>query len=218
MKTQILSYTKYCFLPDAPKRHPIIVINNLRKGLLKKIKILTILNHAHKSCGRSIKLMHDNRIKKERDMKKITEAEIFKIQLPAKAKYAAIVRTVSVMIAHRMGFQISSIEDIRIAVGEAVVNIIWHAYDDEDKSNQITARYLIYPDKLVVVIHDFGKGFDYRFTQLYFSRKKEGNKGGNLGIRLIETLMDEVEYDSNLKKGTEVRMTKYRTENETRSN
>jgi len=158
------------------------------------------------------------RIEIRKYMKKIMEAETIEIQLPAKVKYAATLRMISSMIAHRMDFQASSIEDIRIAVGEAVVNIIGHAYDDEDKSNLIKVQYLVYPNKLVVIIEDFGKGFDYPFTQLYLSRKKKSRKRENLGMRLIKALMDEVEYDSRLNKGTEVRMTKYTTENETRNN
>lgn len=75
----------------------------------------------------------------------------------------------------------------------------------------MNVRFLIYPKKLVVIIKDFGRGFDLQFVQHYIKRADVGvpEKVG-LGIFLIKTLMDEVEYDSSIDKGTQVRMTKYR--------
>ncbi len=111
----------------------------------------------------------------------------------------------------RADFSEAKGEEIQIAVSEVYINIFRHAYKNCHKGiKRAQIRFLCYPEKLVVVTKDSGQWVDPYFTQEYVRRKdaKKPEKVG-LGIFLIKTLMDEVEYNSTLSSGTQVRMTKY---------
>lgn len=145
-------------------------------------------------------------------MIKKKEAQIINIECPAKAEFAGFVRSTSSLLVKGLEFSREKQEDFSIAIGEACVNVIRHAYNGNlSNNNLINVRFLVYPEKLVVITKDFGRGFDLQFVQRYIKRTDVGvpEKVG-LGIFLIKTLMDEVEYDSSIDKGTQVRMTKYR--------
>jgi len=141
------------------------------------------------------------------------EPIIFELTLPVLAEYISIPRRVVEIIAKSANYPQEEIEEIKIALGEAVLNVIKHAYD---KSKNVLGykafrvRYLVYLKRLVVVVKHYGKGFDPHFAMTYVNREKaEETEGTGWGLFLIKALMDEVEIDSTIGAGTEVRMTKY---------
>lgn len=136
--------------------------------------------------------------------------EVIELRYPCKAEYVGISRLLAAGIASRMNFTYDEIEEIKIAVGEACVNVVHHAYPQPDRDDNITIRCLIYPHKFVITVKDDGQGFNLKFVQKYVQRPsvKKPSKVG-LGIFLIKTVMDEVEFDNNLPHGTQVRMVKY---------
>lgn len=145
--------------------------------------------------------------------KSVKEAEIIDLDLPARAEYLAIIRLATLLVCKRMDFSEEKEEDIKTAIAEAYINVIKHAYGNSNRNyiKRVNIRYLAYPEKLAIVVKDFGRGFDPHFVQLYVKRADtERPEQVGLGIFLIKTLMDEVEYNSNLRGGTEVRMTKYK--------
>ncbi|MFH0926605.1 MAG: ATP-binding protein [bacterium] len=143
---------------------------------------------------------------------KVREPDIIEIKVPGKSEYVGVVRLVMVSIANRMAFTNENTEDIKIAVGEACINVIKHAYHKDFIDKEIIVRCLIYPNKLTIIIKDKGVGFSPLFVQQYVKRSYVSkDKKVGLGIFLIKSLMDEVEYDKNLPTGTQVRMIKYTT-------
>lgn len=144
--------------------------------------------------------------------RRAVEAELINIEIPAKTEYLAIARLVTSLVCQREGFSTEKNEDIMIAVAEAFINAVKHAYQNNHKQIRRTnLRYMLYRDKLAIVIKDFGKGFDPCFVQLYVKRADtERPERVGLGIFLIKTLMDEVEYDSSPATGTQVRITKFK--------
>ena len=146
---------------------------------------------------------------KDRSIEPIT----FELILPVLAEYISIPRRVVEIIAKSANYPQKEIEEVKIALGEAVLNVIKHAYD---KSKNVLGyktyrvRYLLYPKSLVIVVKHSGKGFDPHFAMTYVRREKaEETEGTGWGLFLIKALMDEVEIDSTIGAGTEVRMTKY---------
>lgn len=140
------------------------------------------------------------------------EPKAINLECPAEAEQVAVVRFLTSILAERTGYSREKKEDLIMATGESCVNVIRHAYKGNNVNiKMMNVRYLIYPKKLVVIVKDYGRGFDPQFVQRYIKRADVGvpEKVG-LGIFLIKTLMDEVEYDSSIDKGTQVRMTKYR--------
>jgi len=137
----------------------------------------------------------------------------FELILPVLEKYIAIPRRVVEIIAKSADYPQEEIEEVKIALGEAILNVIQHAYNESKNAlgyKTFRVRYLVYPKRLVIVVKHYGKGFDPHFAMTYVRREKaEETEGTGWGLFLIKALMDEVEIDSTIGTGTEVRMTKY---------
>ncbi len=50
------------------------------------------------------------------------------LKLPTKSEYVSVARLTASVVANNMGFDIESIEDIKVAVGEACNNAVLHAH------------------------------------------------------------------------------------------
>ncbi|MFH0924734.1 MAG: ATP-binding protein [bacterium] len=141
------------------------------------------------------------------------EPDITEISIPCKKEYVALSRIVAASIASCLPFTEEGVEDIRTAIGEACINSIMHAYKNENEiTNYIFIRILVYPNKVVIVVKDTGTGFNPQFVQRYakVSDVEEPDRMG-LGLFLINSLMDEVEFDSTIGEGSQIRMVKYIT-------
>ncbi len=110
--------------------------------------------------------------------------------------------------ARSFGFGDEDVSKIALAVDEACTNIIKHAYHfDPGKSITITVRGR--NGTFEVVIQDFGKEFDP--AKILTPDMKEylsHFRRGGLGVYLMKSLMDRVEYDIVPGKKNEVRLTK----------
>lgn len=110
-----------------------------------------------------------------------TEADNIELRLPFKAEYVSIARLTVSGIASRIGFDIETIEDIKVAVAEVCnkfVSIGSKAVDSYD------IIFKISDSKLDIL---FGCQ-DKSLSCIFDSEKDE------LGISIIEALMDEVEF------------------------
>lgn len=104
--------------------------------------------------------------------------DIIKITIPSKPDYISVVRLTSSVIANNMGLNIDDIEDIKVAIAEACINAL-------RKSNEIFIQFEIKQDKLVMKVNN---------VSLYKDDKIDLNKEIELGILIIKSLMDEVEF------------------------
>ena len=83
---------------------------------------------------------------------------------------------------------------------------------DQREVNAIT---LAYRDKIVILLKDFGGKVD--LEEIEKCRKKRQRelekhgpvRPGGLGVLLIHSVMDKVQYKTSLKSGTVLRLTKY---------
>ena len=113
--------------------------------------------------------------------------------------------------ARKFGFDEESINKIALAVDEACTNVIKHSYKfatDRD----ITIRVNANVDKFEVLIEDHGIAFDPEKIQPpnmkeYLSQYRRGG----LGMFLMKSLMDKVEYKAYPGSRNEVRLIKYLT-------
>jgi len=127
---------------------------------------------------------------------------VIDLKIPALAKYGGVVRDTVYSIALRAGLSVEDGEDIRLSVGEAFTNAIQYAYDGESYDKFVDVKCITDPDKLEIIITDYGRGF----TE---DDKPPSNKVGlGVGLTFIESLMDDVKIDSPLGIGTTIRMTK----------
>lgn len=103
------------------------------------------------------------------------------LTLPCKPGYVSVARLTASGIASRSGFDIETVEDIKVAVSEVCSRIISLA-DASDKQYEI--QFEIYTDKLKVCFNSDIENINCLF----------GEDGDGLGIAIINAFMDEVEY------------------------
>lgn len=93
-------------------------------------------------------------------------------------------------IAAGQGCPQEDIESMVLAVNEACMNIIQHAYGFDDEGD-IILEILKNNDQLIFRLTDFAKPVDERSIK---SRPLDDIRPGGLGVHLINEVMDEVAF------------------------
>ena len=125
------------------------------------------------------------------------------LSIPNKPEYVSVIRLTVTAIANRMGFDIEKIEDIKVAVAEACTNAITHGRNEIDNFN---VEFSIEEEKLTIAVCDNGKGCA---TNCIKNPDLTLLNEGGLGVFIIKSLMDDVNINSDLGKGTTITMTKF---------
>lgn len=97
------------------------------------------------------------------------------------------------------GFNEQQIYEIKLAVNEALANIIKHGYKGEDLGDIELSLATDSAGDLQIAIQDFAEIVD---LAKLVSRDLDDVEDRGLGIFLMNSLMDEVEYDLSQEKGT----------------
>ena len=130
-----------------------------------------------------------------------------KIQIPSHPRYCDVARMAVTGIASDAGFSELDVEDIKMAVSEACINVIQHAYDEDLHPLFLTFTYD--DSKMIITIADEGKGFD---TEKIKANAKpispESPKTSGLGLFIIQNLMDDVQILSIEGQGSSMQLTK----------
>lgn len=136
--------------------------------------------------------------------------DLIEIRIPSKSEYVSVVRLTASGIANHLGFSYEDIEDIKVAIGEACVNCIQHAYPKRSDKDEIVVKFILTTSYLGIIVRDFGKGIFQETVEkcLNIDGKKKKDEPG-FGIFLMKNLMDELNYSKRCTKGTEIRMKKY---------
>jgi len=133
----------------------------------------------------------------------------YKLEIPSITENLQMIREFVLKIAAKTGFNEETQEQIALAVDEACTNVIKHAHH-HDARRLMDIQIQTDANKMKITITDKGRGFD--ITKLkdpdveQFIRE---SKHGGLGIYLIKTLMDEVDYEFNPGVKNQVQLTKY---------
>ncbi|PXW89154.1 serine/threonine-protein kinase RsbW [Streptohalobacillus salinus] len=136
--------------------------------------------------------------------------DFIEMKLPAKPEYVGVIRLSASGIANRMGFSYEDIEDLKVAISEAMTNATTHAYE-VDEDGEVTVGFGVYKDRLEVMVADHGGSFDLQEVRkttgpYQQSEKIENLREGGFGLFLIDALMDNVQIKSDY--GVIVLMTK----------
>lgn len=142
--------------------------------------------------------------------------DFVEMRIPAKAEYVGVVRLSVSGIASRMGFNYDEIEDLKIAISEAITNTVKHAYD-EAETGEVNIGFGIYRNRLEIMVSDHGESFKFEDIKEkigpYQSRESIMTlREGGFGLFLIEALMDKVEINNDY--GVLILMTKFKHETE----
>lgn len=116
-----------------------------------------------------------------------------------------IARVSTAAFAAQVDFTLNEIEEIKVAVSEAVSNAVIHGYEYQDGEIQI--KMTLYEDQLEYIIVDRGKGIADIALARQPSYSSDPERMG-LGFAFMESFMDELYIESEVNKGTLVRMVK----------
>jgi len=149
----------------------------------------------------------------------MSQFDFIEMKVPAKPEYVGVIRLTISGIASRMGFAYEEIEDMKIAISEAVTNVVKHAYENEDVGEMILGIG-VYDKKIEIMVSDQGESFNFsevknRIGPMNVTSEMKPvtqMREGGFGLYLINALMDKVEFNNDY--GVVVLMTKYLNENE----
>ena len=109
-----------------------------------------------------------------------------------------------------MAFDTDKIDEVKHALIEGCINAFEHS---QSQDGNVYIKFVMQEDELVVVIQDFGHGFEVEGVEKPKLDQKLGVAGAykrGWGLMMMESLMDTVSIDSN-QSGTRITMTKKRT-------
>ena len=142
----------------------------------------------------------------------------YRLKIPSQTDDLEVIRDFVAGVAKKVGFDGDEVNKIELAVDEACTNVIEHAYQYDEKKNIDVAIKIDY-HKFTVVVTDRGKGFNMQDIEMPDMKSYLAEiRVGGLGIYLMKTLMDEVDYHSEPGVKNEVRMVKYLLKNGQKKN
>ena len=106
----------------------------------------------------------------------------------------------------KAGFSGQPLETILIAIGEACTNCIRHSYHGEP-GYEIQVHAEEQKDRIVLKVRDFGEKINLAGVK---PPTLPPQKGGGLGVYFMQTMMDEMRYNTGLSKGNELILVKYK--------
>ena len=140
------------------------------------------------------------------------EPDEFELAIPMGEETELIAAHTVEQIARRFNFQPEAINQIKTALIEACINATEHSLSTDRKIYQ---RFRLENDRLVVTVSSRGLRLPENHLETGAHERSKGNGQGSAaterrgwGLRLIRTLMDEVEFER-VDDGTRLRMTKY---------
>ena len=130
------------------------------------------------------------------------------LQFDARTENVSFARMAVLGFMSEMNPTMEQIEDVKVAVSEAVTNAIVHGYQEE--SQQVYLSCIREDQRLQIEVMDHGVGIEdvEQARQPFFTTKEENNRTG-MGFAFMELFMDELLVDSRVGKGTRVVMVKY---------
>ncbi|MCL4794098.1 MAG: ATP-binding protein [Bryobacteraceae bacterium] len=132
----------------------------------------------------------------------------FSLRVPSSTENLSMIRDFVSNIGVRAGLDESQVLRLALAVDEACANVIEHAYGSEH-IHEVTIRGELDNEELSFVIVDTGRHFDpASLKSETVEELVKQRKSGGLGLRLIRTIMDDVQYRIIPGEKNELRMTK----------
>lgn len=123
--------------------------------------------------------------------------------IPGKPEYLTMVRLAIGSIATNAGFDIDATEDIKTAVSEACKNVSCHGFDGF--SDKYEVRCNIEKGRLEVIVKD---DCDCHTLEKLCKPCQNCPQEGDIGIYIIKSLMNEVEFGKSEDGRKEIKMVK----------
>lgn len=129
----------------------------------------------------------------------------FKMSFQSLSENVGIARVTTAAFAAQLDFTISELDEIKVAVSEAVSNCVIHGYGNGPGTIEMIMS--LYEDRAEYIIKDEGKGIK-DITQARQPSYSSDPERMGLGFVFMESFMDELKIESEVNKGTTVIMVK----------
>jgi serine/threonine-protein kinase RsbW len=135
------------------------------------------------------------------------------LKIPASSQWVRVARLTVAGVASRLHFGIDAVEDIKLAVAEAINNAIQHAPVEHGNAACVTITLESDENGLWISVADEGRIHGGLDVPVQAEEEVEPVEPydlpeGGLGLLLIRSLMDEVSYESGSHADTVVKMFK----------
>ena len=130
------------------------------------------------------------------------------LEIVSRSCNESLARVTVASFATQLNPTLEEVADIKTAVSEAITNCIIHAYDNK-KQEKIRIECKTGKRELFVTIIDYGKGIAdiKQAMEPMFTTRPDQERSG-MGFAFMEAFMDELLVESEVGKGTTVRMRK----------
>lgn len=129
-----------------------------------------------------------------------------KLSLMSVPENVPLARVTVAAFAAQLEFTLEDLEDIKVAVSEAVSNCLIHGYEG-DPNRTVNLICTIYDDILEITVDDEGKGIEDVDMALQPAYSTDPERMG-LGFTFMQSFMDRLDVESTIEKGTRVTMSK----------
>jgi stage II sporulation protein AB (anti-sigma F factor) len=127
------------------------------------------------------------------------------LRFPSLPHNVGVARVAVASFASQLGFTVPEVEELRVAVSEAVSNAVIHAYTE--KRGWVEVACEIRDETLILTVKDFGCGIQDVEAARKPSYSSDPERMG-LGFAFMDSFMDSLTVKSEVNKGTTVCMTK----------
>ena len=136
-------------------------------------------------------------------------AQYFELQCPSHSENVGMCRVAVSTFAANLGFSLSEIEEIKVAVSEAVSNVVVHAYPGTEGIVRLRCDAEEGDAGIVISVQDDGIGIADLEQARQASYSTDPERMG-LGFVFMESFSDEFFVESAPRQGTKIRMCKRR--------
>lgn len=136
--------------------------------------------------------------------------ERLKLEFEGISENEEFARVVTAVFMSRLNPTLEEVEDVKIAVSEAVTNAVVHGYGEKGGRILMELKAQKAPEKkLILSVEDWGSGIPdvKKAMEPMFTTDTSGERSG-MGFSFMEAFMDEVTVESEPQKGTRVLMEK----------
>jgi len=130
----------------------------------------------------------------------IEDSAFVELRIPPKAEWAAVARLTVAAVASRLDFSLDEIDDIKLAVAEACT----HAIGRSNGDHPVELIFEAQPDSIIVTVRDFSTSPHLESV----ADELDENHVGGLGLFIIQSLMDDVDFHVDAGTGGELTMAK----------
>jgi serine/threonine-protein kinase RsbW len=138
----------------------------------------------------------------------MTQRPAIRVELISDPRLLAGVRELAASVAERLGFPDDACAQIKLAVDEALCNILRHGYDRRPDGPIWVSLWPLQDDEgvgLKIVIEDEARQVDPAQIK---GRDLDEIRPGGLGVHIIRKVMDEATYEKRGKAGMRLTMIK----------